>query len=500
MAAAAPMWRALTLHLSPSGPPSATLRWAHLAVVTVQRPPLGAWPVAEGPLSGCIVVGGGAAAFFPSSSLAGSVASGIGGAGMVALRAPAQRALLGLRPLQQQRRGNVCLDPQQLYNPSFPLGPTWPYAEILDAVYEGLLHGAAEWRRSYRLVSWICGLSVGISIAGVVCLDLQAEQASLEAAASASAALDGGARGAAPGSSAASALASADLAARLVRKNSRSGVEEAYTLASADPIGEGSFGVVFRGVHNRTGIERAVKCIDKQDVPDLGMLRREVEAQSLMDHPHVCRLVEYFETGSHLWLVTELCRGGELCGRLEAIQGGLPEAEASLLMSQILRATLHCHSRAVIHRDLKPENFLFADLGPCAEDGSGSSSSRGALARRAAPADERLKLIDFGFALISGGGSASSASTTGAQAAAAATAPCPCSASAAAPATGFLGGLGGFFGGGGEPPGWGLGRFRGLRLHGRQCCRGPPSEQGATTASATCGALASSSIVITLAG
>ena len=38
----------------------------------------------------------------------------------------------------------------------------------------------------------------------------------------------------------------------------------------------------------------------------------DVEAWKKMDHPHVCRLVEYFESPKYLWLVTELCRGQAL--------------------------------------------------------------------------------------------------------------------------------------------------------------------------------------------
>ncbi|CAJ1347658.1 unnamed protein product [Effrenium voratum] len=100
----------------------------------------------------------------------------------------------------------------------------------------------------------------------------------------------------------------------------------------------------------------------------------EVEALKKMDHPHICRLVEYFETPRHLWLVTELCRGEELCGRLLCSQG-LRELEVAQLTEQMLRSTLHCHRQGLLHRDLKPENFLFTGVG------------------------SHLKLIDFGFAL-----------------------------------------------------------------------------------------------------
>lgn len=172
----------------------------------------------------------------------------------------------------------------------------------------------------------------------------------------------------------------ADLIQRLIRKNSRYGVMEEYTFQKAAPLGEGSFGVVVRATHNRTGIERAIKRIDKRLTPDPLLLTREVESLKVMDHPCVCRLVEYFETSQHLWLVTELCRGEELCEKLLTKPTGLPQPEVARLMEQMLRATCHCHARSVLHRDLKPENFM--TLGRCPD-----------------PGNDNLKLIDFGFAV-----------------------------------------------------------------------------------------------------
>jgi len=75
---------------------------------------------------------------------------------------------------------------------------------------------------------------------------------------------------------------------------------KAHTFVDAPPLGAGSFGVVLCAVHKRTGIERAVKCIHKRALCDQRMLSQEVEALRLMDHPHICRLVEYFETSCHL--------------------------------------------------------------------------------------------------------------------------------------------------------------------------------------------------------
>ncbi|CAE8589570.1 unnamed protein product [Polarella glacialis] len=216
-------------------------------------------------------------------------------------------------------------------------------------------------RRVDRAVSSLCGLTVGLGLASLsafACERLQRlQQLQLKQLQQ---------------QKATSETFAEPLVRRLIRKNSRLGVAEAYTFPNSVPLGTGTFGVVFLAKHNRTGIERAIKRINKQLVPDPQMLSREVEALKLMDHPHVCRLVEYFETSQHMWLVTELCRGEELCDRLLNMPSGLAEAEVARLTEQMLQATSHVHQRSVLHRDLKPENFLFVG----GRDEGTSSSSR----------------------------------------------------------------------------------------------------------------------------
>lgn len=183
------------------------------------------------------------------------------------------------------------------------------------------------------------------------------------------------------------------LAKQFVRKNSQKRIEDEYTFAAGAPLGAGAFGVVRRAVHNRTGIERAVKVINKEGFADHAMLRQEVEALRLMDHPNVCRLVEYFESDNCFWLVMELCRGRELCERVLDSPKGVPEAEAASHMFQMLSAISHCHGKRLVHRDLKPENFIF-----------GSEGAR-----------ETLKLIDFGYSAdpeLGGAGDARSSGGT----------------------------------------------------------------------------------------
>lgn len=76
-----------------------------------------------------------------------------------------------------------------------------------------------------------------------------------------------------------------------------------------------------------------------------------------LDHPNILRLIDYFEDPKYVYLVLELCTGGELFDRI--IQNKFyNEEDARMIFRQIMSALQYCHSNGVVHRDLKPENFI----------------------------------------------------------------------------------------------------------------------------------------------
>jgi serine/threonine protein kinase len=99
-------------------------------------------------------------------------------------------------------------------------------------------------------------------------------------------------------------------------------------------------------------------------------------SRTQLDHPNIVRLEEVYESQSEIYLVQELCLGGELFDRLdEQPDYHYTEAECARLVKQMLCAVRYLHSKGIIHRDLKLENFLF----------SGTAK------------DSELKMIDFGL-------------------------------------------------------------------------------------------------------
>jgi calcium-dependent protein kinase len=157
-------------------------------------------------------------------------------------------------------------------------------------------------------------------------------------------------------------------------------IEEVYDGVHTGPVlGSGISGLVRLVTHKATGVKYAVKVLDLGlvDTEDgLARLREEIFIMCQLDHPNIVRLEEVYESHSEIYLVQELCVGGELFDRLEEQPDyRYTEAECARLVKQMLCACRYLHSKGIIHRDLKLENFLF------------SSTDK----------DAELKMIDFGL-------------------------------------------------------------------------------------------------------
>ena len=109
----------------------------------------------------------------------------------------------------------------------------------------------------------------------------------------------------------------------------------------------------------------------------VGMVLNELQVCLQLDHFHIARVYEVYESATSVFLVMELCSGGELYGRLRA-NDRFNEIETIYLTTQIIKAINYMHALDFVHGDLKLENFLFASAG---------------VGIFKTP----LKLIDFGF-------------------------------------------------------------------------------------------------------
>jgi calcium-dependent protein kinase len=122
-------------------------------------------------------------------------------------------------------------------------------------------------------------------------------------------------------------------------------------------LGSGAYGVVYEGIHKVTGDKRAIKAMVKDQIEDKEALENELKILKEMDHPNIVKLYEIYEHKNNIYLVTELCDGGELFYYITQSKH-LTEGQASKIMRQVFSAISYLHSQKICHRDLKPENFL----------------------------------------------------------------------------------------------------------------------------------------------
>ncbi len=86
-------------------------------------------------------------------------------------------------------------------------------------------------------------------------------------------------------------------------------------------------------------------------------VRAERDAMALSENPWVVKLHYSFQDASNLYLVMDLCPGGDLMTLLIK-EDVLPEAAVRLYAAEAVMAVDAVHKLGYIHRDLKPDNFL----------------------------------------------------------------------------------------------------------------------------------------------
>lgn len=104
----------------------------------------------------------------------------------------------------------------------------------------------------------------------------------------------------------------------------------------------------------RSGTRVALKQVPKAHSASL---TREIHHHRRLHHSYVMKLYEVLATESNIWMVSELCLGGELYDYLVE-RGTLPEAEARRIFGQLCLAVAYIHGKGIVHRDLKLENVL----------------------------------------------------------------------------------------------------------------------------------------------
>lgn len=145
-------------------------------------------------------------------------------------------------------------------------------------------------------------------------------------------------------------------------------------------VAEGGMGRLYAGMHQRLGMEVAVKVMLDRGVarPEaLQRAEREARAMAGIVSPHVARVIDFVRSpDGRPCLVTELLHGSDLSDHVEKTEK-LPWPEAARIARDVSLGLAAAHEAGILHRDIKPSNVFITESG-------------------------EVKLLDFGVAKLMG--------------------------------------------------------------------------------------------------
>ena len=125
-------------------------------------------------------------------------------------------------------------------------------------------------------------------------------------------------------------------------------------------LGKGTFGTVYKVMHKKTGIIRAMKVIPKNNLKcgftDEDIIQ-EINILKKLEHPHIIKLFEFYTYEKNYYLINEFCTDGDLSEKLSKLRI-FPEFIVKILMIQVFNAVMYLNKNCVIHGDLKLENIM----------------------------------------------------------------------------------------------------------------------------------------------
>ncbi len=142
------------------------------------------------------------------------------------------------------------------------------------------------------------------------------------------------------------------------------------------PIGAGGMGEVYRARDPRLARDVALKVVRDGGLAGESLHRRfETEARAVaqLSHPNILAIYDVGTDGDIAYVVTELLEGESLRTRLD--RGPLTPRRAAELGAAVADGLAAAHAKGIVHRDLKPDNLFL-------------------------PTDGRVKILDFGLALL----------------------------------------------------------------------------------------------------
>lgn len=131
-------------------------------------------------------------------------------------------------------------------------------------------------------------------------------------------------------------------------------------------IGVGGMGTVLKvkdlAVSNEILALKIINPDLARDLIQFGRFRNEVLITRKLSHPYIVKLYDFGSTADGLYYISmEYVDGGTLTDRI--YKESLSQADACVVILQILSGLSYAHQDSVIHRDLKPDNILIDKKG-----------------------------------------------------------------------------------------------------------------------------------------
>ncbi len=149
-------------------------------------------------------------------------------------------------------------------------------------------------------------------------------------------------------------------------------------------LGRGGMGEVWLAEQREVGTRVAIKLLlpdISEDEVHVQRFFNEARAVGRIQHAGIVRIFDVGQAGERAYLIMELLEGESLAQRIR--RGPLSIAQIGDIGRQIASVLEATHSAGVTHRDLKPDNvFLVPD--------------------RELPCGQRVKVLDFGIAKLTG--------------------------------------------------------------------------------------------------
>jgi serine/threonine-protein kinase len=131
-------------------------------------------------------------------------------------------------------------------------------------------------------------------------------------------------------------------------------------------MGRGGFGVVYEALDVPNDRHVALKVLlpneEQEGAQLVSRLVREARALSLLESPHVARVIEAGQSSDGApFLILELIQGKSL--RAEIASRPVSTIEGLRWLAQVARALAAAHAAGIVHRDVKPANVLIDETG-----------------------------------------------------------------------------------------------------------------------------------------